>query len=39
MKMNLRWDYNNVRIKKGDEWKAVFTTLKELFEPTVMFLD
>jgi len=35
--MNLRWGYNNVRIKKGDEWKAVFMMLEGLFEPTVMF--
>jgi len=26
-----------VRIKEGDEWKAVFTTPEELFEPMVMF--
>jgi len=36
-KMDLRWGYNNVRIKEGDEWKAAFTTLEESFEPTVMF--
>ena len=36
-KMDLRWGYNNVRIKEGDEWKAVFTTLEGLFELTVMF--
>jgi len=36
-KMDLRWGYNNVRIKKGDEWKAAFTMLEGLFEPTVMF--
>jgi len=36
-KMNLRWGYNNVRIKEGDEWKAVFTMPEGLFEPTVMF--
>jgi len=36
-KMDLRWDYNNVRIKEGDEWKVVFTTPEELFEPTVIF--
>ena len=35
--MDLRWGYNNVRIKEGDEWKAVFTTLEGSFEPTVMF--
>ena len=36
-KMNLRWGYNNVRIKEGDEWKAVFIISKGSFEPTVMF--
>ena len=24
-KMNLRWGYNNVRIKKEDEWKAAYS--------------
>jgi len=36
-KMDLRWGYNNVRIKEGDEWKAAFMMLEGLFEPTVMF--
>jgi len=36
-KMDLRWGYNNVRIKEGDEWKVAFTTLEGSFEPTVMF--
>ena len=36
-KMDLRWGYNNVRIKEGNEWKAVFTMPEGLFEPTVMF--
>ena len=36
-KMDLRWGYNNVRIKKGDKWKAAFTTPEGSFEPTVMF--
>ena len=35
--MDLRWGYNNVRIKERDEWKVVFTTPEGLFEPTVMF--
>ena len=26
-----------MRIKEGDEWKAVFTILERLFKPTVMF--
>ena len=37
MKMNLRWEYNNVRIKEEDEQKAVFITSEEFFEPTMMF--
>ena len=36
-KMDLRWRYNNVQIKEGDEWKAAFTIPEGLFEPTVMF--
>jgi len=37
MKMDLRWEYNNVRIKKGDEWKAAFLILEGAFELIVMF--
>ena len=33
----IRWGYNNVRIKEGDEHKATFITNQGLFEPTVMF--
>ena len=36
-KMDLRWGYNNMRIKEGDKWKAAFTIPKGSFEPTVMF--
>lgn len=36
-KFDVRWGYNNVRIKEGDEWKAAFTTNRGLFEPLVMF--
>jgi len=36
-KIDLRWGYNNVRIKEGDEWKVAFTTHMGLFEPVVMF--
>ena len=35
--MDVRWGYNNVRIKEGDEWKAAFRTNRGLFEPLVMF--
>jgi len=36
-KLDLRWGYNNVQIKKRDEWKTAFITLEELFELIVMF--
>ena len=36
-KMDLRWGYNNVRIKKRDEWKVAFSTPEGSFEPMVMF--
>ena len=36
-KMDLRWEYNNMRIKKEDEWKVVFIILKGLFELTMIF--
>ena len=36
-KMDLRWGYNNIQIKEGDEWKVAFTTPEGSFEPTVMF--
>ena len=36
-KMDLKWGYNNVRIKEEDECKAVFMTPKGAFEPTIMF--
>ena len=36
-KIDLRWGYNNIRIKEGDEWKAVFTMPEGSFKPTVMF--
>lgn len=37
VKMDIRWGYNNVRIREGDEWKAAFVCKYGLFEPTVMF--
>jgi len=30
-KLDLRWGYNNVRIKEGDEWKAAFTWRKMIY--------
>jgi len=36
-KMDLRWGFNNIRIKEEDEWKGAFTTYIGSFEPTVMF--
>ena len=37
--MDLRWGYNNIRIKEGDEWKAAFTTHVGSFKPVVMFFS
>jgi len=36
-KMDLRWGFNNVRIKEGDKWKGAFTMHIGSFELTVMF--
>jgi Reverse transcriptase (RNA-dependent DNA polymerase) len=36
-KLDVRWGYNNIWIRKGDKWKATFKTNKALFEPMVMF--
>ena len=36
-KLDLRWGYNNVRIKEGDQWKAAFTCYMGSFEPEVMY--
>ncbi len=36
-KLDVRWGYNNVRIKSGDEWKAAFRTNQGLYKPTVIF--
>jgi hypothetical protein len=37
IKMDLRWGYNNMRIKKEDEWKGAFVCHLGSFEPTVMY--
>jgi len=36
-KLDLRWGYNNVKIKEGDKWKAAFTTHIGAYKPTVMY--
>ena len=36
-KIDLWWGYNNVQIKEGNKWKAVFMMPEESFEPTMMF--
>jgi hypothetical protein len=36
-KVDVRQGYNNIQIKKGDEWKAAFKTKFGHWEPLVMF--
>ncbi len=36
-KLDVRWGYNNVRIREGDEKKAAFKTRYGLFKPMVMY--
>ncbi len=36
-KLDIRWGYNNIRIREGDKGKAAFKTWYGLFEPTVMY--
>src|SRR5258706_354573 len=36
-KLDIRWGYNNIQIRKEDRWKAAFSTPFGLYEPTVMF--
>ena len=36
-KFDIRWGYNNIRIKEGDQHKAAFKTKYGLYEPNVMF--
>ena len=36
-KLDVRWSFNNICIKPGDEWKVAFRTNRSLFEPLVMF--
>ena len=37
IKLDLRWGYNNVRIKEGDEWKVAFIMHIGAYEPTVIY--
>ena len=36
-KFDIRWGYENIRIKESDRWKAAFKTPLGLFQPKVMF--
>ena len=36
-KLDLRWGYNNVRIKEGDEWKVAFIMHIGAYEPIVIY--
>ena len=36
-KFDIRWGYENIHIRKEDQWKAAFKTPLGLFQPTVMF--
>ena len=36
-KLDVRWGYNNICIKEGDQWKTAFKTNRGLFKCNVMF--
>ena len=36
-KVDIRWDYNNVRIKERDKWKTAFSIPEDNFELIVIF--
>ena len=36
-KLDIHWEYNNICIKDGDQWKTTFKTNRGLFECMVMF--
>jgi hypothetical protein len=37
--LDVQWRYQNVCMKEGDEWKAVFQTNRSLYKPLVMFFS
>jgi len=37
IKLDLRWGYNNIRIKKGNKWKTAFIMHIRAYKPTVMY--
>jgi len=37
IKMDLRWEYNSMKIKEGDKWKTAFSMPEGAFKPMVMF--
>jgi hypothetical protein len=37
-KLDVQWEYNNVRMKEGNEWKVAFRMNRGLFELLVIFL-
>jgi len=36
-KLDLRWGYNNIRIKERDKWKVAFTIYIRAYKPIVMY--
>ena len=36
-KFDVRWGYNNIHIKDGNQWKAAFKTCFGMFQPEVMY--
>jgi Reverse transcriptase (RNA-dependent DNA polymerase) len=34
--LDIRWGYNNIRIKQDDQWKVAFITPYSLYIPKVM---
>jgi hypothetical protein len=38
-KFDVRWGYNNIRIRDEDRWKTAFKTRRGLFQTLVMFFS